>query len=531
MLRYTLGASVFFCVAVGCSDVVTEGEGEGAEGEGEGTEGAEGEGEGEGEGIGDLRLVASPFRIAPGQASTLRWSGAGTAALSLSTVGTVTDLNEVVVRPATTTLYTLTASSADGERTATASVIVGSEPTDAPAWRDGMAPFSWKKLPTTNLMDLTPDPFLIDSVDSNGLPVLGGLYGRVSAWVGLAADPSTSRVYSAANGGHGDWAGNEVYELDLRQDVPTWVMLRAPTAPEYIFRGDYNFGVYPDYYLDDRPGSTHSYYALQFLPSFDSVFRFGAGSLYGTGNEANNHIDAFVLADNDWVAAGTYPDITPTRTDAIAVAVCRNTVNDDVYVAATGRLRRFNAATSTVEELSGYIQNHTAMSYAACAVDSVRDRVVYFGDQYRPAANGGLVYDILADAFSEITFTGEATTSVTSWREAYAYHDPVYDTFFPQDPSSGRRARACRPDRLLGVVCHHHRRRSTTLVAKRCANTLPRAAAAGRLRLLPAGHHRERVVPRHRVALGGVCVVSGSATGVLSRDRLGSVVVRATRVA
>jgi hypothetical protein len=310
----------------------------------------------------------------------------------------------------------------------------GEAPLELPAWRQGMSPFSWRQLPTTSLQELAPMPSL-EGVDANGLPMLGGPGGRIDAWNGLAADPLTNRLYSAANGGHADWAGNDVYELDLSQDTPTWVMLRGPTDASLIFRGDYNFGVYSDYYLDGRPGSTHSYFALQFLPTRGAVFRFGCGSLYGTGNEGNNKIDSFVISTNDWSPAGTYPDLTPTRTDPNGLSICK-TSNDDVYVAGADNLRKFVASTGEVEVLSGYPQNHTAMKTSGCVVDEARQVVVFFGDAYRPP-DGGLLYSISNDAFTEIDFTGAATNSTTSWVYAYGFHDLGYDQYFLKTNAPG----------------------------------------------------------------------------------------------
>jgi hypothetical protein len=305
------------------------------------------------------------------------------------------------------------------------------KPIDYPSWRVGMPPYSWKKLPTSNLSDLKPSPDVAagGSPDVNGLEMLGGLSGRIEAWVGLAADTVNNRIYSAANGGHADYAGNEVYELDLLQAEPTWVMLRAPSPTNVIYRGNYNLGIYPDYYRDGRPGSTHSYYAMHFLPSKGAIYRFGSGSLYGSGNEGNNKIDAFDIARRDWDTAGSHPDITPTRTDAINISICRNPENDSVYVAAAGALRRYDAATNRVTALAAaWPQNYTAVKGRACAFDPVRKQLVFFGDAYK-TPSGGFVYDTVADSLREIVFSGTATNASISWQEAYAYYDSAVGAF------------------------------------------------------------------------------------------------------
>lgn len=383
---------------------------------------------------GQVTLIATPFRIMAGETAVLTWSAEGATALELVGIGDVTGRASATVMPTTTTLYELRATLPSGVHVATASVIVGTAPVDQPTWRQGMAAFEWKLLPSTGLT-VVPSPPLVGELDADGVPIVGGLGGRIHAWNGLAADPATSRLYSAANGGHADWAGNEVYELELAQEEPGWIMLRAPTAAQYVYRGDYNTGRYSDYYLDGRPGSTHSYYALHFLPSRGAVFRFGAGSLYGTGNEGNNHIDAFVLNANDWVAAGTHPDLTPTRTDSINLAVCRDPITDEVYVGSADNLRRYDPAGNVVDVLAPWLDNHTAVKAAACAVDRARGRVVFFGDAYA-APDGGLLYDVASDTWSKITFTGPATNSAVNWHEAYAYYDETYGAFLLKPSAS-----------------------------------------------------------------------------------------------
>jgi PKD repeat protein len=78
-------------------------------------------------------FTANPATIAPGEASTLSWSVSGATSLSISAdigpaIGTVTG-SSITVRPARTTTYTLTATNAAGEDSASTTVTVaGTEP-------------------------------------------------------------------------------------------------------------------------------------------------------------------------------------------------------------------------------------------------------------------------------------------------------------------------------------------------------------------------------------------------------------------
>ncbi len=68
-------------------------------------------------------FTANPSAITAGQSSTLSWSVSGATSLSISGVGTVTGTS-IVVNPALTTTYTLTATNAAGPSTAQATVTV-----------------------------------------------------------------------------------------------------------------------------------------------------------------------------------------------------------------------------------------------------------------------------------------------------------------------------------------------------------------------------------------------------------------------
>src|SRR5690606_29235946 len=163
-------------------------------------------------------------------------------------------------------------------------------------------------------------------------------------------------------------------------------------------------GIYHDYYLDGRPASTHTYYALNFISSRNAIFKFASGSLWGSGNESNWNTDVFSLATNDWSAPNTWPSATAgVRGGAVAASICKDPRTEQVYIATRGNIRRFEPSSGTFSTLTSWIQNASAVYARGCAVDVDRNRVVYFGDAYR-APSGGLVYDIASDRLSQISF-------------------------------------------------------------------------------------------------------------------------------
>jgi hypothetical protein len=310
--------------------------------------------------------------------------------------------------------------------------VIGGEPSASalwPVWRQSMGRWQWQQIPGTDLSTVSPSP-----------AVPGALGGRIDAWNGLAADTRESRLFSAANGGHADYSGNEVYQIDLAQDSPRWKMLRAPSAAVDIVASDYSRGIFHDYYLDGRPASTHTYYSLNFIGSRNAIFKFGAGSLWGTGNEANWKTDAFSLDANDWQPAGTWPDAMPgQRSGVIGASICKNPVTEEIYLATPGNLRKFNPGTGTYSILAAWPENSSAVGSRACAVDPVRERVVFFGDAYRSPL-GGLVYDVRSNAFSRITFSGDAASEVTAGGYSgyfFAWYEPKIGQFLLKTGTSG----------------------------------------------------------------------------------------------
>lgn len=301
---------------------------------------------------------------------------------------------------------------------ALSSLDIAANPDAWPAWRRGIKAWHWARIPGSDLSSVSP-----------AVPVPGNLRNRIDAWNGLAADRRRSRLYSAGNGGHADYAGNEVYEIDLSVDAPRWVMLREPTVPENIVASSASKGIHNDYYLDGRPSSTHTYYALNYLASRNAIFKFGSGSIWGSGNERNWKTDAFSMAANDWMPAGTWPDVVPgTRKDSTGASICMNPSTEEIYVAALG-LRRFDPRTGTFTRLEGrWPQNATAAYTRACAVDTRRNRIAYFGDAYR-VPTGGLVYDIASDSFIRIDFTGDGVAELTAKGSNFAWYDPRLDRF------------------------------------------------------------------------------------------------------
>ncbi|MEW5738029.1 MAG: hypothetical protein AB1938_03830 [Myxococcota bacterium] len=266
-----------------------------------------------------------------------------------------------------------------------------------PSWRRGLVAWEWVELPGTSLSTLAVENPLTGAMER---PT-----ARIDAWNGLAADPGTNRVYLACAGGHADWAGNEVYDIDLGVDAPRWRMLRGPTPGASIV-------VNQPYYLDGRPSSTHLYYALHVVPSRGRIFKFSAGSVWGDGNSNNNNVDAFDLAAGDWDAMGTWAAAS-TQGNAIDRPYAQDPTTGDVYTFLAGAFRKWTAATATWTSLAPRpsYANDDIVDASGAVVDPVRQRVVFLRNLYRVPVRQGLQLTF-SGALSDIPFTGPAVDSL-----------------------------------------------------------------------------------------------------------------------
>lgn len=90
---------------------------------------------------------------------------------------------------------------------------------------------------------------------SNTIADVGtGDSGITNAWTGGCVDQDYKELILAANGGHGDYSGNEVYACQFNQDTPAWVRLTDPsTAQTGDSRNDNGA------YSDGSPRSRHGW--------------------------------------------------------------------------------------------------------------------------------------------------------------------------------------------------------------------------------------------------------------------------------
>lgn len=126
----------------------------------------------------------------------------------------------------------------------------------------------WHELPNTRLRAVCPSPAQYPEIQGNE-----GCAAVTEDWSGAAFDSAGDRLY-ISGGGHGGYAGNEWYRLDL--GTLTLARVNDPSTP--VRDGCLFDGIY----ADGRPVSRHTYQHLAWLPGPRRIFLVG-GSRWQCG--------------------------------------------------------------------------------------------------------------------------------------------------------------------------------------------------------------------------------------------------------
>jgi|GEM_PF-1917298 len=96
-------------------------------------------------------------------------------------------------------------------------------------------------------------------------------------------------------GGHGDYAGNEVYAFGIETGL--WSLVGTPSPTSVCTYSTSR-------YADGKPCSPHTYDATEYAPSTNELFKIGPASDYSAGGGGTGNIDAFSFNTNSWTRKG-----------------------------------------------------------------------------------------------------------------------------------------------------------------------------------------------------------------------------------
>lgn len=287
-------------------------------------------------------------------------------------------------------------------------------PAVLPAWRQGQAVGEWREISGTALSSVAPTPTPAGNT---------GPSSKVDAWCSFALDTRSNKLYSAAGGGHNDYAGNEVDVLDLSQDSPAWSELRAPTAAGSVVSNS-------AYYSDGRPSARHTYYGVVICEQNDELMIFG-GNVYGATGVLTDDVAVFDLLSGDWKADGTRPNMPAGSTYLQGHPTALDPATGDVYVLSNEMVNRWTRSSNSWSERVpqyGGPYGFEAMS----AFDSNRNRILVVGG----LADATKLYTLSGDAMSTPTLTGSAS-SINTQDGAGMVYVPAIDKYLVRLGGSG----------------------------------------------------------------------------------------------
>lgn len=286
-----------------------------------------------------------------------------------------------------------------------------------PAWRQGQAVGQWRQVggSAASLSNVLTAVLTYPGIGNTGPE------SKVVAWTGFGIDTRDSSVYSVANGGHMDYAGNEVNRIRLSDNAPAWTEPRAATPVSQV---RYN----ASHYADGRPTSRHSYYGTV-VNEVRGRAMVLAGARFGDGYVVQN-VDGFNLSSNDWDAARTFPNVPDDFGGMQGGAVTEHKATGNIYVFANYSVHRWTNATNSWSQVAS---NTSAYGQsAATAMDTRRNRILVLGGN----GNDRGVFDIASNSMQSVSLGGSSAGVVGGDGNGLVY-DPHLDAYLLRKPGSG----------------------------------------------------------------------------------------------
>ena len=167
-------------------------------------------------------------------------------------------------------------------------------PSGLPSWVSSAVSGRWGTVPVAAALS-TLDPKLNASLNPNysGDPEWYGGTGFVSVastWCGGCFDAANDVFWMPLQGGHGDYAGNEPYKLELNKEAPNWTMVRPPSGAIGNLLTTNDGQEASGVYADGRPRATHSYNKPVYVPNVGPMLAMLGATAWSAGGGQNKPV-------------------------------------------------------------------------------------------------------------------------------------------------------------------------------------------------------------------------------------------------
>lgn len=334
-----------------------------------------------------ISLTASPDSVTAGQPTTLT-----TKVQVQGPTGPVVLTHDDVVTPSGTQDFS--ASLLGETASVTVTVTRPTLPPSLPSGLDAIAPGTWYQVPNSALDDagIYPSPKPLGNLTSRAV---------MDAWSGGAYDSTRDRLL-VHGGGHGDYAGNEIYAFSIR-DL-TWSRIWGPTPNNQIPPQP---ATADETYTNGDPRAVHSYAGLIYLPKQDRLWRHG-GSLWSGSGGFSSATWTFDLVKGAW-----------ERQADLAGAYIPNAAYDPqtghIFLEKYNFLWDYDPAADTYTKRSKQSAGYSPTGGAV--IDQRTRQFIFWGD--------GKLYSYQLDTYptSLVIRTTTGATEVQAGRPALAWDD------------------------------------------------------------------------------------------------------------
>jgi hypothetical protein len=285
-------------------------------------------------------------------------------------------------------------------------------PSGAPAWLGSTAVNQWVEISGSTMT----------GVGGTMSAPFGntGPSSRVEAWSSYALKGKVA--WCVAQGGHGDYWGNEVLSIDFGANSPAWTVVKASVSNAQPNADSSR-------YADGSPSAVHGYNTIQYDPIGDRIVRVGSGA-YAKAGSSNGDCAVYDIASNTYLSSGTIPNM---RTPGAAkwAAWC-DPATGNLYCFFNFDVDRYNKSgnnwSATVAS-SGVQYGYEAI---ACT-DTTRGRAFICGGD--PAARQPVTFTFATNALASVTMSGAAASAVNDSQFGLQFC-PTTDKYYLKNGSS-----------------------------------------------------------------------------------------------
>ena len=282
-----------------------------------------------------------------------------------------------------------------------------------PAWRRGRAPMSVFAIPASNTLNaLNPrynpamNPVYPNKPEWDSW---GSQASIILAWCGACWGEEVTELWLPLSGGHADYAGNEPYYINLRADVPSWVMPRPPSGAIGNLLTTSDGQEVTGVYADGRPRSVHSYNKPQWIPGVGPVLAL-QGS---TSHNGQNGTKDFLQIDRATGECIRKPQNPVGINTFEGGGGCYDASRHSIWFfgVGSGRMGRYDVAANTWTAETGAL--HSEGELGMCHIPGL-DALFVASTYY---ASGCWLFDCAAKTRHELTVTGSPACVSTGFSQ------------------------------------------------------------------------------------------------------------------